>query len=196
MGMAQVGRTKLTPDDWARGALELLAEGGVAAIAVEPLAARLGATKGSFYWHFSNREALVRAALDRWEQERTEEVIAVAAAVPDPLRRIRQLFTRVIRAAASDPLEVTLMAQASDPRVAPVIRRVSARRLGYLTETFGELGFAPEPARHRALFAYTTYLGHLQLTHTAPTELPSGAADTRYLDLVLAAFTGPAGIGR
>jgi len=61
--------TRLSADDWARAALELIAEQGVAAVAVEPLARRLGVTKGSFYWHFRSRDALLQAAIERWEQE-------------------------------------------------------------------------------------------------------------------------------
>ena len=47
----------------------MIAEEGVAAVAVEALARRLGVTKGSFYWHFKNREALLQAALKRWETD-------------------------------------------------------------------------------------------------------------------------------
>ena len=43
---------RLSAEDWAQAALDLIAEQGVAAVAVEPLARRLGVTKGSFYWHF------------------------------------------------------------------------------------------------------------------------------------------------
>jgi len=39
----------LTPGDWARAALAAIARGGIAAVAVESIAADLGATKGSFY---------------------------------------------------------------------------------------------------------------------------------------------------
>ncbi|HEX7111773.1 MAG TPA: helix-turn-helix domain-containing protein, partial [Mizugakiibacter sp.] len=51
-------RSRLSADDWELGALDLIAEQGVNALAVEALARRLGVTKGSFYWHFRTREAL------------------------------------------------------------------------------------------------------------------------------------------
>jgi AcrR family transcriptional regulator len=38
----------LSRDDWTRAALEALAAAGLAGVAVEPLARRLGASKGSF----------------------------------------------------------------------------------------------------------------------------------------------------
>src|SRR5690606_7033358 len=58
---------RLSAADWAQAALDVIAEQGVSAVAVEPLARRLGVTKGSFYWHFPSRDALLQAALERWE---------------------------------------------------------------------------------------------------------------------------------
>ena len=66
---------QLTASDWIRAATEVLVSDGVAAVAVEPIAERLGATKGSFYHHFENRDALIAAALQEWESAQTEAVI-------------------------------------------------------------------------------------------------------------------------
>src|SRR5262249_59889731 len=58
VGYGQVdlqARTRLSRQAWVDAALEALGEGGLASVAVVPLAERLGATKGSFYWHFRNR---------------------------------------------------------------------------------------------------------------------------------------------
>ena len=59
---------------------------GLAAVAVEPLAARLGATKGSFYWHFRNRDAMLEAALQRWERPRPKTSSPGVETEPDPRR--------------------------------------------------------------------------------------------------------------
>src|SRR3954463_9386070 len=106
MVMAERGATprrRLTPQDWATAALDAIAEGGLSAVAVEPLAARLGTTKGSFYWHFANREALLEAALTRWEERTTTEVITeIDQATDDPADRLRLLIVRVIGMAERD----------------------------------------------------------------------------------------------
>ena len=47
---------------WIEAALQALATGGPDAIRVEALAASLGVSKGGFYWHFENRQALLDAA--------------------------------------------------------------------------------------------------------------------------------------
>ena len=74
---------RLTREDWITAALGAIADGGLAAVGVEPLAARLGTTKGSFYWHFENRDALLEAAIGRWEKETTTDVIAEITASHD-----------------------------------------------------------------------------------------------------------------
>src|SRR5688500_6338079 len=85
----------LSAEDWALAALDVIAEQGLAAVAVEPLARRLGVTKGSFYWHFPSREALLVAALERWERTEQETVFGKMEAVSDPRVRLRELFQLV-----------------------------------------------------------------------------------------------------
>ncbi|AJC54896.1 TetR/AcrR family transcriptional regulator [Streptomyces sp. 769] len=186
-------RQRLTVQDWADAALAAMGEGGLAAVAVEPLAVRLGTTKGSFYWHFTNRDALIEAALDRWAETRTETVIAELADEPDPGERLRRLFLRATRRAAEDPLEVSLLASAADPRVAAALARVTDRRIGHIAALFAELGFPEDEAHRRGLLAYTAYLGHTQLSHAVPRSLPAGPARDRHLDTLLETLLRPAG---
>ena len=59
-------RQSLSAQDWAQAALDVMVARGLDGVAVEPLARELGVTKGSFYWHFANRDALLDAALQLW----------------------------------------------------------------------------------------------------------------------------------
>ncbi|MFE5540470.1 TetR/AcrR family transcriptional regulator [Streptomyces sp. NPDC056492] len=179
-------RKRLTADDWADAALAALAERGLAAVAVEPLAAGLGTTKGSFYWHFANRDALVAAALARWEEVSTERIIeAMETAEPDPAARLGALLRGATLSVVDDPLEVRLLAAGDHPEVAAALARVTERRIGYLAHLFELLGFPAPEARRRGFFAYTSYLGHAQLAHTVPSTLPT---DPAYLAAVTAAL--------
>ncbi len=156
-------RTRLSADDWAQAALEQIAEQGVMAVAVEPLARRLGVTKGSFYWHFPSREALLVAALERWEQVEQEEVFGQLEAIPDAAQRLRALFDLVAHEARSHIIYSELLKALDHPVVRPVIERVSARRLEYLTASFRQAGLNRADAQHRARLAYAAYVGFLQL---------------------------------
>lgn len=192
--MAQRQRRTATPDtrkprlsaqDWADAALTAIGEGGLAAVAVEPLAVRLGTTKGSFYWHFANRDALIEAALERWAEINTEGIISEVEAEPDLRTRVRLLFAEAISSASADPLEVSLLATASHPQVAAALRRVTERRVAYVAGLFAALGFPEGEARRRGLLAYSVYLGHAQLGHAAPSVLPGEDEFGAYLDEAL-----------
>jgi AcrR family transcriptional regulator len=182
---------RLTRDDWVSAALAAIAEGGLAAVGVEPLAASLGATKGSFYWHFKNRDALLSAAIERWEKETTTDVIAEITAAQDaPRDQFRRLVIRVIERAEHDRVGPALLASASHPVVAPALERVTAARLGLIATVFQRLGFPAAEARRRALLAYSAYLGHGQLAHSTPGVLPGPRAGRRaYLDDAIRTLT-------
>lgn len=186
---------RLTADDWTAAALEAMAGGGLAAVAVEPLAARLGATKGSFYWHFANRDALIEAAVLRWEREHTEGVIGLVDAEPDPLARLRLLIGLVLGSTSSHPegsIELAMLATAGHPHVAPVLARVTERRVAYTSGLFVALGWPAAEARRRGLMAVTAYLGHAQTAHMAPETLPATEAErAAYVDQVVRLLTAP-----
>ena len=187
MEMAQA-RARLTSESWATAALEAIGEGGLSAVAVEPIAARLGTTKGSFYWHFPNRDALVAAALAKWEERHTGLVIEqLDATEPDPETRLRRLFGEVVGHTGDDRIEVEVLAAADHPLVRPVVERVTRRRIDYLVRLFETIGFPPREARERARLAYTAYVGHAQLAMRLPGVLPDPAGRTSrmYVDKVV-----------
>lgn len=155
-------RQRLTRDDWTRAALDALATGGIAAVTMERLARSLGATRGSFYWHFKDRDELLAVALEQWEREYTTELIPEAEAISDPVERLGSVFHEVYERPA-DPIELALAWNADDPLVAATVARVTQARLGLLERIFTELGLSDDEAADRAWLAYAFYAGHHQL---------------------------------
>jgi len=156
-------RTTLSADDWEREALVLIAAKGVPGLAVEPLARRMGITKGSFYWHFSNRDALLRQTLARWEEHDSRNVATALGSIDQPRERLRDFFRRVGKEHLTHEVYRELCAAAGDPIVGPVLERVTQRRMAYITSAFRELGMTPPAAENQARLAYSAYLGFLQL---------------------------------
>jgi AcrR family transcriptional regulator len=185
------GQRRLSRDDWINAALGAIADGGLAAVGVEPLAASLGTTKGSFYWHFENRDALLQAAISRWEKETTTDVVADLTARPGaPASQFLRLVVTVIERAEQDRVGPALLASAAHPAVAPALERVTAARLGLIASVLRQLGFPAGESRRRALLAYSAYLGHGQLAHSTPGVLPATQAARRaYLDDAIRALT-------
>lgn len=149
----------LSADDWIAAAMEAIAEGAVADVAVERLALRLGTTKGSFYHHFANRDALIVAALEDWERSQTEAVIERLDLIPEPGERLRAVLAAAFADRAGGIRDAALMASATHPLVQPVVERVTERRLRYFTEMFGKIGLSKARARRRALMLYLSYVG-------------------------------------
>jgi AcrR family transcriptional regulator len=159
-------RTRLSAEDWELAALQLIAEQGVGALAVESLARRLGVTKGSFYWHFRTREALLNAALERWEQYGEREIISQIEQIADPRKRLPELFRRVAHELQPHRVYASLLKALDHPQVVPVMARVSQRRMEFLTTAYREAGLPPPQALNRARLTYAAYVGFLQLNFT------------------------------
>jgi AcrR family transcriptional regulator len=157
-------KPRLSAEDWAQAAIDLIAEQGVAAVAVEPLARRLGVTKGSFYWHFPSRDALLHAALERWEVIEQETVFGTLEAIPDPGERLRALFRVVAHEVKPHVIYSELLKALDHPVVKPVMERVSQRRQDYLTASFRQAGMSRLDAQQRARLTYAAYVGFLQLS--------------------------------
>jgi AcrR family transcriptional regulator len=176
-----VREAQLSSADWETAALDALAETGVAGVAIEPLARRLGVTKGSFYWHFTDRDALLAASLRRWEQSYTERIIAALADVGEPRERLRRLIGSVLVGGRSDRIHIGLAAS-RHPLVREALARVSHRRLAYLESCYVDLGQPRREAKRSALLAYAAYVGLVHLRLEAPKELPAEDAASAYVD--------------
>ncbi len=176
----------LTKDDWIRAALRAVGEGGVGAVAVEPLAASLGATKGSFYWHFANREALLEEMLAAWEREATDEFIAAVEGIVDPVDRLRQLLTMAMEPQSDDePVDLALLASDRHPVLAPVMARVQAKRLAFLERCFRDMGLRPAECRHRARLGYSAYLGWFEFERVQGNDTGSAKERAAYRRTVI-----------
>jgi len=156
-------KSTLSASDWEQAALDLIAEKGVSALAVEPLARRLGITKGSFYWHFASRDELLEQALKRWERRDVEHLARSLDSDEAAADRLAEFILRTSRQNRSHQIHAALCAASDHPRVKPVIERITQRRLKYLGKAFRELGMDDDAARHRARLTYTSYVGYIQL---------------------------------
>ena len=123
--------TRTPPERWIAGGLEVLAERGPDAVRIEPLAQSLGVTKGGFYWHFKDRQALLEGILDTWEREslreRAEEIEAGGG---DAAEKLRRLFSIASHRPDLQRAELAIREWARrDPRVAARLRSVDKQRL-------------------------------------------------------------------
>lgn len=156
---------RLGRDEWVVAGLRALAESGVEAVRVERLAEALGVTKGSFYWHFADRQALLTAVLEAWKARATADVIAqVEAKGSDARTRMHELMTIVFSSDGRLDRQVRAWA-ANDEAAGVALAEIDAKRTGYLEKLFAGLGFERAEARARARFAYHALIGQFALAN-------------------------------
>jgi AcrR family transcriptional regulator len=147
---------RLGREAWVAAAFRLLGRRGIAAVGVEPLAKALGVTKGSFYWHFKDRRALLEALLAYWEERETSAIIADVEAVPGPpADQLRRLYLRA--RADRDALgpELAIRDWARHDRFArKAVVAVDARRMAYIARLFRPLSAGAAEAEAKAELAY------------------------------------------
>ena len=139
----------LTREDWISGAWDMLGENGLDGVRVEPLARRLGVTKGSFYWHFKGREELLDALLRRWFSIWDDQMSPDIHDADDPADRIWALFRSVIGRVTRGQTVALRMLSHSDPDLAARIEERDNQRLAFLMAQLEAIGFSREEARVR-----------------------------------------------
>lgn len=155
--------TTLDAAAWVEAAFDALAEGGIDAVRVDPLAKRLGVTRGSFYWHFKDRDALHQAMLRSWRERANYTVFDRVERSSEPARaRLERLLAlpysspRSARMAAIE-LAIRLWAR-RDKQAAKAVRHIDRVRLEYFSKLLQEHGLAQQEARRRAFLFYAALM--------------------------------------
>ena len=154
---------RLSAADWAQVALDVIAEQGVAAVAVEPLARRLGVTKGSFYWHFADRRDLLLAVLSHWKEGRIRDIIKQTRAQPG--HELAQIYHVIDVYSASRSRRGMLIELAvrdwarRDPEASVIVAEVDDVRLRCARDLFLACGVPMDEASSRCMLLYAYVFG-------------------------------------
>ena len=137
-------------DDWVEAAWDTLGEAGVDGVRVESLARKLSVTKGSFYWHFKNRQELIDALLDRWFGLREESRDEYSEETPRPEDRLWKVIERgITRGTRGQAAALRLWAQRNE-EAAQKISEADALRRQFFVAQFRALGLEEGAAEIRA----------------------------------------------
>lgn len=154
-------RISLTPDDWIKNAIVQLTDQGIDSVRVDVLAKTMGVTRGSFYWHFKDRDDLLRSVLNAWRDAATEQIIVrFERKHADPRLLLKELISLPFRGRSAQRaarIELAIRAWARrDAMARQAVDEVDERRISYHAQLFSSLGFDIPEARARAfaLYAY------------------------------------------
>lgn len=156
-------RTQLDRAEWIEAAIDVLADHGVDGVRVEVLAKSFGVTKGSFYWHFKDRQDLFNAVLQTWKEGRIRDINKQTNAASG---KEREQLVHVIdvysanrnRKGISIELAVRDWAR-RDAQTAAVVEEVDTYRLECTRKLFVASGLSDAEAKSRSLLLYAYVFG-------------------------------------
>jgi len=170
--MRKIQSKTLGKNNWIDIGLKTLALEGIDAVRVERLAKKLNVTKGSFYWHFKDRNSLQTALLKAWVTRATNDIIhEVESRGGGPRKKLHALFDIVFNASGRLDLEIRAWA-ARDNIAQRAMAKVDDVRLKYIENLFSELGLTSAEATARSRFAYHALIGQFAMaTQSAQNNL-------------------------
>jgi AcrR family transcriptional regulator len=147
---------------WIEEGLKALAAGGPDAVRVEALAKTLGVTKGGFYGHFADRNALLEEMLDTWERASTDDVIERVEREGGDVRvKVRRAGALTFSSRKLLPIDLAIRDWSRrDPAVADRLRRVDNRRMAYLRSLFGAIFPDEDEVEARCMLAFSLMIGN------------------------------------
>lgn len=158
-------RTNLERQDWIRAAYTVFTHEGVERVRVLTLAEQLGITRGSFYWHFKNRDELLQALIEVWQQKNTGELLAACASSDDFTDRMLAIADCWTNENLFDPALDTAMRNWGnhDPPIGQLVHEEDEKRLRAFQRMFEQHGCTHTEAMIRARVFYFTQVGYYAL---------------------------------
>lgn len=186
-GTSTADRSQLQRFDWLHQALEIFVGEGIEAVRITRLADDLGVTRGSFYWHFQNREELIDSLVSYWKDKNT-------AAITDSMTQASSLADGIFRF-----FETCIDSQQFDPRLdlalrewarrsAPIhalLDQEDAARIEALQQFFLRFDYPLPQALIRARVLYYSQIGFYALGTNESLNTRLG-----YTEAYFEAFTG------
>jgi AcrR family transcriptional regulator len=181
----------LQPSDWIRIGFSQLAREGIESVRIEVLARELGVSKGSFYWHFRDRDELLMRMLEQWERVEAELLAREESTEGDHPNAAARWARFVERSAEPERIreEIAVRAWAGrDERVAVRVAAIERRKAQVIAGVLAEIGFAKQAAESWSEMVLLVYLGWLDRTARDGEFRLAGRALGEFLsDLILAA---------
>jgi len=155
---------RFSKKDWLEIGLQILGQNGPNALRIDQLCTAAKRTRGSFYHHFSDREAYVIALVDHWRQTRTSAVIEKTNASATTAKQgLHDLMLNVMEVEGDFEIAIRRWA-ASDELVATTLAQVDQERINYMAGLLQQAhSVPPKTAMDLAIIQYAIFLGILSL---------------------------------
>ncbi len=180
-------QSRLSRADWLSAAIELLIDEGIDAVRITRLADNLSVSRGSFYWHFKDRDDLLAGLMGFWREKNTAAVVKAVEGAPSLEEGILALFDAWTDPEHFDPrldLAVRDWARRSED-VRAALEQADADRVRAIARLYSQFGFEGTAAFIRARVIYFAQVGYYALGIEEPMTERVG-----YLEAYYESFTG------
>ncbi len=150
-------KPKLTLKDWLQFSLDLLIKEGNAKLRIDTLVKSMGVTKGSFYWHFKDRDDFIHKLVEHWTLVSTLVVVGHMEQVQGSAEERLFELTKYIVINELTRYDIAIRAWAlMEPQIEYLVRKVDKLRLDFVRDLFAEMGFEGKELemRSRTLVAF------------------------------------------
>ena len=138
--------------------LTTFAHEGFDALKADVLARKLGVSRGSFYWHFTDLGTFHARVIEHWKLMATEAIITDIERHASRERRLSALLHHAFGHGAALEIRVRAWAE-NNAEAARALGEIDRRRRGYIEQLLLEAGIPRLLAATRAQLLYWTYLG-------------------------------------
>ena len=135
-------KKKHTREQWLQKSLDVISGQGFGRIVIDNIVKSIKVTKGSFYWHFKDRNDFLEHLVTYWDENFTRNVMQhIAAMQGDAGKRLLELMMYVTRKRLARYDAAILSLAHNEPHVSNQIAVVFESRIEFVASLIAEMGY-------------------------------------------------------
>lgn len=167
---------------WVEAGLWLLAEEGLGAVTIDRLCANLSVTKGSFYWHFKDRQDFLQAMANYWASP-ASFLDGLSASELDDWEQVNEVARRVGSLGYGRIDKAMRVWAGTSSETAAAVENADAQILSFITKKLSNLGLTKSQAQDVAALIVSSGIGMTSID-PSPTKRRQARLESLWLTLI------------
>lgn len=167
---------------WLGQGLKILEREGPSALSIDNVAKAIGKTKGSFYFHFKNRDQFIEDLLNYFQALFPVTPLSRNLKPEDTMAYVNRLLEQAFNVPPG--LEIAIRAWSQHNEAVKAFQdRTDKNRIAFSLQNYINAGYDEDQARIRSIRAYAIYIGLQQLRSLYSPEQFKKISETVFLPL-------------
>ena len=135
-------RKRYSKAQWLKKSLDVITRQGFGGIVIDNIVNSMGVTKGSFYWHFKDREDFLEHLVTYWDENFTKSVMSHVDSIKKGANeRLLELMVFITKKQLARYDSAIRSLAHNEPGFSRKIQRVFESRIEYVASLFKEMGY-------------------------------------------------------